>query len=224
LLLKKSIWIGFLSFQLLLLPNGITALAAPPENELNQYLAQIGWTKQQLMDYLNYYEIPLDELSSVADLKDVMGTPINDQNYHKLLTKYNLSDQELKNLLSQFGDSLENYTFIEDLNTSVDFYENHNNMMGEIQNELGKIGITEQEINKFFDYLSQVEEDNKSQLDKIQALDTRLEKFLDESDPTQLTNSEIDELAQILTQVFDLYEIQVKFKMNNKNFDLSNLL
>lgn len=77
---KKAIWVSLLSFQLVLLPNGANASAAPPDNELNQYLAQIGWTKQQLMDYLNYYEIPLDQIDTVADLKDVMGTPINDQN------------------------------------------------------------------------------------------------------------------------------------------------
>lgn len=221
---KKSIWIGLLSFQLLLLPNGPTVSAAPPENELNQYLAQIGWTKQQLMDYLNYYEIPLNEFNSVTDLKDIMGTPITKENYHELLTKYNLTDQQLKDLLSQFGDSLNDYKFIEDLDTSVDFYVNHGDIMGEIQDELGKIGITDQEINKFFDYLNQVEEDNKNQLDQLQMLDTRLQKFLDETDPTQLTEDEIDELAQILTQIFDLYEIQVKFKMNNKDITLNNLL
>jgi processed acidic surface protein len=52
----KALLICFLSFPFLF--NVPVAQAAPPENELNQYLAEIGWTKQELLDYLAYYEIP----------------------------------------------------------------------------------------------------------------------------------------------------------------------
>jgi processed acidic surface protein len=65
--------------------NVPSAQAAPPENELNQYLAELGWTKQELLDYLASYEIPLDDFSTLEDLKEIMGTPINSKNYQELL-------------------------------------------------------------------------------------------------------------------------------------------
>lgn len=100
------------------------AQAAPPENELNQYLVQIGWTKQELLDYLDYYEIPLEEFSTVEELKEILGTPINSKNLQELLTKYDLTEKELQDLMDHFGDNLNEYKFIEDLDASVEFYVN----------------------------------------------------------------------------------------------------
>ncbi|MGZ4162214.1 MAG: processed acidic surface protein, partial [Neobacillus sp.] len=72
---KKSLLIYLLSF--LLVSNVSSVSAAPPPKELNQYLAEIGWTKQELIEYLNYYEIPLDNFNTAAELKNMLGTPIN---------------------------------------------------------------------------------------------------------------------------------------------------
>ena len=212
-----------LSFQLLL-STGANALAAPPEKELNQYLAQIGWSKQDLLDYLNYYEMPLDAFDSVADLKEALGTPINAENLQDLLTKYQLSKSELNSLLSQFGDSLNDYKFIEDLDDSLAFYTNNNGLMGQLMNELAKIGVTKQETKSFFDYLTKVEENNKNQLDQMKALDVRIEQFLETADPTNLTDRQINELADILQNIFQAYEIEVKLKLNNKVITVKDLL
>lgn len=200
------------------------SLAAPQTNELNQYLAHLGWTKQDLLEYLSYYEIPLDEINSIESLKNILGTPINKNNYQQLLTKYNFTDKELQNLLNQFGDSFNHYKFIEDLDTALGFYTNHNEFMTGFKSELAKVRITEEEVEKLFGHLLQVEENNKTQLDKMQVLDNRMEKFLIALDPADLTSTDIDELVQILTEALDLYEIQVKFKMNNKNITLNQLL
>ena len=221
--LKKSLAMSLLSFQLLL-SIGANALAAPPEKELNQYLTQISWTKQDLLDYLNYYEMPLDAFDTVDDLKEALGTPINAENLQDLLAKYQLSKSELNSLLSQFGDSVNDYKFIEDLDDSLAFYTNNNGSMGQLMNELAKIGVTKQEIKKFFDYLTQVEENNKNQLDQMQALDVRMEQFLETADPTNLTDRQLNELADILQNLFQAYEIQVKLKLNNKAVTVKDLL
>lgn len=199
------------------------SLAAPPQDELNQYLAQLGWTQQDLENYLSYYEIPLDKINSVEELQSFLGTPINPNNYQQLLTKYNLTDNQLQSLLAQYGDSIDQYKFIEDLDTAVDFYKNHTNTLADIKSDLDKVGITQQEVTKLFGYLSQVEENNKNQLDKTQVLDTNLEDFLSTSDPANLTSNEIDELANIINEMIDLYDINVKFKMNNQNITLKQL-
>jgi processed acidic surface protein len=219
---KKTIFVPLVLF--LLLTNIKIATAAPPSNELNQYLSEIGWTKQDLVKYLNYYEMPLEGFSSVADLKSALGSPINAKNLQDLMNKYNLSSQDLNKLLNHFGDSLKAYKFISDLDNSVAFYKYRQVYMTKIKNELAQIGVSQQEVNKFFRYLSQVEENNKNQLDQMQLLDYQIEQFLTTTDPTQLNSEKANQLAQILTQTFNLYDIQVKFKINNKDVALNDLL
>jgi processed acidic surface protein len=220
--LKKTMFSCLLSC--LILANVQLVNAAPPENELNQYLAQIGWTRQELLDYLAYYEIPLDEFSTVEDLKLIMGTPINSKNFQELLKRYNLTEQELKNLMDHFGDSLADYKFIEDLDATVDFYVNHDEYMTSMESGLEDIGITEEETEKFFNYLAQVEENSKNQLDAMEAYDTQLEKFMNVENTADLTEEELDELVRILEESIALYEIKINFAVNNNNITLKELL
>nr|WP_263324483.1 processed acidic surface protein [Neobacillus sp. Marseille-Q6967] len=214
--------IGFLSFSLLFQVS--TAIAAPPEDELNQYLAEIGWSKQELLDYLAYYEIPLEEFNSVEELKEIMGTPINSTNFQELLVKYNLTEQELYELMNHFGDSVSEYKFIEDLDATVDFYVNHDTYMAEVEAELAAIGITEEETERFFNYLAQVEENNPNQLDQMAAIDTRMEKYLNVDNPALLSEAELDELVSLLEETIALYQINVKFAINNKDVTLKELI
>jgi processed acidic surface protein len=219
---KKIVMGAALSCQLLL--QAPLAMAAPPENELNQYLAEIGWTKEELLEYLDYYEIPLSDFASVEELKMVMGTPITPDNFQELLVRYHLTDVELHALMGHFGDSLEEYKFIEDLDAAVDFYVNHDEYMAETENEFEKIGITEEETERLFQYLTEVEERNKDQLDQAALLDARMEKFIDITDAAQLTDEELDELVDILNETVALYEISVKYTINNQEIALKELL
>ncbi|TWD90207.1 processed acidic surface protein [Neobacillus bataviensis] len=204
--------------------NVPSANAAPSETELNQYLAEIGWTKQELLDYLSYYEIPLDDFNTVEDLKDVMGTPINSQNFQELLTKYGLTEKEFNDLMDHFGDNVNDYKFIEDLDASVAFYVNYDEYMAETEKALGEFGITEEEAERFFNYLAEVEEKNKDQLDQIATNDTLWEKFLNVEDPSQLSDEDLNEMVQILEQTIALYEIKMSFKVNGQPVTLKDLL
>ncbi|WP_102345094.1 processed acidic surface protein [Bacillus sp. Marseille-P3661] len=220
----KFLKFGLILLLALYLSNVSIATAAPPEQELNQYLAEIGWTKQELLEYLDFYEIPLEEFESVEDLKWILGTPITAQNLQDMLNRYNMTESELKELLDHFGDSLAEYKFIEDLEAAVDFYVNHDEYMAEIENELAEMGLTEEETERFFEYLTQVEENNKNQLDQMEMLDYRLEQFSDISNTADLSDEELDELVQILTESEELYEIQVKYSTDNKEITLKELL
>jgi len=204
--------------------NVPAAQAAPPENELNQYLASIGWTKQDLMDYLDYYEIPLDDYSTVDELKEVLGTPINSKNLQEVLSKYGLTEKEFNDLMDHFGDSLNDYKFIEDLDASLEYYVNYDEYMAETENALSEFGITEEEAERFFNYLSEVEEKNKDQLDQIATNDTLWEKLLNIEDPTQLSDQDLDQLVQILEETIALYEVKVNLKADGKAVTLKDLL
>ncbi|WP_180960296.1 processed acidic surface protein [Neobacillus cucumis] len=207
-----------------ILMNVSSADAAPPENELNQYLAEIGWTRQDLQDYLDYYEIPLDDYNTVEDLKEVMGTPINSKNFQELLTKYGLTEKEFNDLMDHFGDNKSEYKFIEDLDAAVDFYVNNDEYMAEVESGLGEFGITEEEAERFFNYLAEVEEKNKNQLDQIMTNDTLWEKFANVEDPSQLSDADLDEVARILEQTIALYEVKMSFKVNGQAVTLKDLL
>ncbi|PFP23484.1 processed acidic surface protein [Bacillus sp. AFS073361] len=204
--------------------NVPSAQAAPSENELNQYLTEIGWTKQDLMDYLDYYEIPLDDFSTVEELKEIMGTPINSKNLQELLTKYGLTEKELNELMDHFGDNLNEYKFIEDLDATVEFYANYDKYMAEIESGLKEFGITEEEAERFFTYLTEVEEKNKDQLDQIATNDTLWEKVANVEDPSQLSDEDLDEMVRILEQTIALYEVKMNFKVNGQAVTLKDLL
>jgi len=198
--------------------------AAPPENELNQYLAGIGWTKQDLMEYLNYYEIPLDEFNTVEELKTILGTPINSTNFQELLKKYDLTEKEFNDLMDHFGDSKNEYKFIEDLDSTVEFYMNYDEYMAEIEDGLAEFGITEEESERLNNYLEAVEEKNKDQLDQMATNDTLWEKFANIEDPSQLTDEAVDEMIQILEETIALYEIKVNFLVDGKAVTLKDLM
>lgn len=218
----KQFLFCLLSFSFLF--NAPAAQAAPPENELNQYLAEIGWSKQDLLDYLAYYEIPLDDFSTVEELKETLGTPINAENFQELLNNYGLTEKEFNELMDHFGDSKNEYKFIEDLDASVDFYVNYDDYMAETEKALSEFGITEEESERFFNYLSEVEEKNKGQLDQITTNDTLWEKLMAVEDPSQLSDQDLDELVQILEEVIALYEVKVSMKADGKAVTLKDLL
>ncbi|SMQ86615.1 processed acidic surface protein [Bacillus sp. OV166] len=204
--------------------NVPSAQAAPPENELNQYLAEIGWTKQEFLDYVDYYEIPLNDYNTVEDLKEVLGTPINSNNFQDLLIKYGLTEKELNDLMDHFGDSVNEYKFIEDMDATVEFYINADKDMAEVEKALSDLGITEAEAERFFNYLAEVEEKNKDQLDQMATNDTLWENLMNVEDPSQLSAEDLDELVRILEQTIALYEVKVNLKADGQAVTLKNLL
>jgi processed acidic surface protein len=216
----KVMLFGLLTFPFLF---PVPSQAAPPENELNQYLAEIGWTKQEFMDYLDYYEIPIDDFNTVEELKEILGTPINSKNFLEMLTKYDLTEQQFNELMDHFGDSKNDYTFIEDLDASVEFYVNYDEYMAETELALEEFGITEEESERFFNYLSMVEEKNKDQLDQIAANDTMWEKFLTVEDPSQISDEDLDEMVRILEEIIALYEVKVNYQVDGKAITLKEL-
>jgi processed acidic surface protein len=217
----KAVLICLLTIPVLF--NVHSAQAAPLENEINQYIAEIGWTKQEFQDYIDYYEIPLDEYT-MADLKELLGPPINAKNFQDLLTKYSLTEKELNDLMDHFGDSVKEYKFINDLDSTVDFYIASNKGMADVEKALSDVGITEAETERLFTYLGEVEEKNKDQLDQMATNDTLWENLMNVEDPSQLGDEDLDELVRLLEQTIALYEVKVNFKADGQPVSLKDLL
>lgn len=217
----KAMLIGLLTFSFLF--SVPSAQAAPSKNEINQYIAEIGWTKQEFLEYIDYYEIPLDEYTMLS-LKELLGPPINPNNFQGLLTKYKLTEKELNTLMDHFGDSVNKYKFINDLDSTVEFYIEADKDMADVEKAISDMGITESEVERLFNYLAAVEEKNKDQLDQMATNDTLWENLMTVEDPSQLSDEDLDEMVRLLEQTIALYEVKVNFKADGKAVTLKDLL
>ncbi|TRZ38489.1 processed acidic surface protein [Niallia circulans] len=70
------------------------------DSEFEAFLAEIGWGKQDYLDYLESKGGSLDDYDSVIYL----GTPLTEESIRPLLTDYGITRVELNELLTEFGD------------------------------------------------------------------------------------------------------------------------
>jgi processed acidic surface protein len=184
-------------------------LAAINQQELEQYLESISWTMEDLNDYLADFDLTLADFETLDELKNMLGTPITPDNLNELLARYNLTQEELEALLGQFGETPQDYTFIEDLDMAVDFYLNHEKEMQEITDMLATIGFTEEEANRLFEHIMSLDEAALEQ--RMEGLDARFERFVNIEDPSQLTEAQEEELLAIWEELLAALEISPKF-------------
>ncbi|WP_226534910.1 processed acidic surface protein [Fictibacillus halophilus] len=98
------------------------------DQEFEAYLEEIGWEKQDFIDFIESKEWYLEDFESV----DELGMPLTEEGVQSVLNQYDLSREELNELLVEWGDIEEGqdvldspyYLFNEDLAASVDFYLN----------------------------------------------------------------------------------------------------
>jgi processed acidic surface protein len=116
-----------LSLSLGILP--VSALAIEPnDQEFEAYLEEIGWEKQDFIDFIESKEWYLEDFNSV----DELGVPLSEEGVQSVLKEFDLSREELNELLIEWGDIEEGqdvldspyFVFNEDLQSSVDFYLN----------------------------------------------------------------------------------------------------
>jgi processed acidic surface protein len=210
--LKKFIAL-FLSIGLCLNVNVVTGFAAPPQEQVDQLLSEIGWTQEDLQSYLDYYELTLDEFSTIEELDDFLGTPITDENLAELLAGYDMTRAELDTLLAGFGETVDDYVFIEDLDTSIDFYQNHDEYMEDSEDFLALMGLTEDEVDRFFNHLMAL--DQLTLEEQMVNVSARLEPFMELDPEAELTEQQIQELTSVWTEMLALLKIAPKYYLVN---------
>lgn len=116
-----------LSLSFGILPVSVFAIEQN-DQEFEAYLKEIGWEKQDFIDFIESKEWYLEDFESV----DELGMPLNEEGVQSVLKDFDLSREELNDLLVEWGDIEEGqdvldspyFLFNEDLETSVDFYLN----------------------------------------------------------------------------------------------------
>ncbi|MDM5316233.1 processed acidic surface protein [Fictibacillus sp. b24] len=159
----------------------------------------------------------IEDLESSVDYyingDDWEGTPINDENLQQLLNDYNLkSIEELKALLKENDDSLENYEYIEDLEWTVDFYINGDDYMDEeIADLFTQIDLTDEEMEKLFAHLETLNWEDPAFLDQMMLLADRMMAFEDFETADELSAEQVAELLSIFSEMKQLLQIETKY-------------
>lgn len=189
--------------------------ATPPQQEVNQILTEINWTEQQLIEYLDYYELTLDDFETGEDLRMVLGTPITPENLAGLLQQYEITRQEMDLVLAEFGETLEDYYFIEDLDVALNFYLDHEGEMAEIEEFLSLIGLTEEEVDALFTHFMELDEKKMEQ--QMENIMSRLDPYLMMDDMAELSEAQQDELISIFQEIMEALNLKAQFTLIDNN-------
>jgi len=192
-----------------------TTQAAPPQDEVNNILSEINWTQQQLTNYLEYYELTLDDFETGDDLRMILGTVITPENLAELLQQYEINRQKLDIVLAEFGESIEDYYFIEDLDVALNFYLDHDGEMAEIEELLSLIGLTEEEVDSLFTHFMELDEKKLEQ--QMETIMSRLDPYLKMDDITALTEEQQDEMIGLFQEIMDALNLKAQFTLVDNN-------
>lgn len=182
--------------------------------ELNDLLIENGDIEdgQDVLD--GTFIIFEEELSEFVDyyLNGWEGTPIDDENLQELLEYYEFETrEELENFLNENDDSINNYEFIEDLDSAVDMYVNGGEYADEISSLFTELGLTEEELEKLFDHLMTVDVEDPAFEEKLIHLSERMMAFEDFEAAEELTAEQIAELLHIFSEMLDLFKVETKY-------------
>ena len=212
--MKKIITTVLLAFILFVIYSQPT-YAAISQDELDQYLTQIGWTNEDLQDYLEYFEMSLEDYATIDELRAELGTPLTEENLAELLTTYGMSKDELNELLAGFGESVEDYLIYEELDASIDFYLNNEDYMLEAEDFLATVGLTEEEVDQLFTHFMALDE---TELEiRMEEIAAKLEPYATMDPDAELTEAQMNELAAAWAEIMSLLQLNPSYYLVNAN-------
>ncbi len=257
------------TISLMLVP--MTAFAAIEQSDLDAYLESIGWTQEMLEEELSYSDMTLDDFETIEELQQYIGKPLTEENLQEILANYEISREELNELLvesgelevdqdvievftiyeeldglvgfylevetetpiteeslqelldlyemtyeelvalfEENGDSIEAYEFIEDLEFSLIEYM-YGDELPNFEDLFTELGLTEAELEALFNHLMTLDIEDPALEQKMLELTDRMMALGDFETAEELTKEQIAEMASIMTEMFNLMELDAKF-------------
>ncbi|WP_078543485.1 processed acidic surface protein [Litchfieldia alkalitelluris] len=207
-------------------------------NELYDFLGPL-LTEEGLEELLVMYDITLEELEallveygeieegqSVLDaykfyneldwtiynyLEFENYTPINEENLQELLDRYALTYDELVALFEENGDSVDYYTYIEELDAMTDYYL----YATDFDEMLSEIGLTEDELMNLFDHLMTLDVEDPAFEAKLLELSDRLDAIESFETVDEISAEELAEIASVFTELLQLFQLDVQYYLVN---------
>lgn len=130
------------------------AFASPSEKEIETLASKLGWTTDDLEEYLTFKGLNVNDFDNIHLLEKQLGTPITPTNLEELLIQNSMTREELDILLAGFHETVENFWFLEDLEVAIDFYKNHEEKMLQLEEFLENIGFDDTEKQQFYGHLN----------------------------------------------------------------------
>ncbi|RFB15159.1 processed acidic surface protein [Bacillus sp. HNG] len=206
--MKKFLLVGVLFlFQLAYL--SVDVFAEVTTEDLKKYTTETGLTEDDLEDYLAVYDLSLKDFENVNELVSYLGEPVNNETIQTLLTKHNLNEEELQHILGGFGESVEDYLFIKDLDTTVDFYLNHAEVLVEAERMLSEVGLTEDEIDGLFLHFLSLNDINLEE--KMRSISSNLEQYFSYNNSEGLSSEQQKELLVMYDKMIEVFELQPRY-------------
>ncbi|MCE7793904.1 processed acidic surface protein [Salipaludibacillus sp. CUR1] len=201
------------------------ASASVNSQELTVYLKEIGWSQDELDEYLDFeWGLEVKDFESVEELKDFLGDVLTDELIEQLLADYEITRAELHTLLAEYGVTLEEIKFYDDLDFYVwDYYYDEewdswdyeewefDEDYSDLMDLFAQIGLDEDELIRLFEHLEYVIDNNPDFEDKLDKLFYRLIALGDFDTASELSAEQIAELLAINEELLNLMELEAVF-------------
>lgn len=201
--------------------------AAPSSSELEHYLKGLDWTQEDLVEYLDFYEVRIGDFEDMEDLKEFLGEPLTEDNLQELLEEYGWTLEETVEVLKENGELEEResipgvYTFYDDLAADLYFYS-MTPLTDETMNQLAE--SYEMTYEELIELLEQ-NDDSIDNYEYIEDLDSAVwyylygedvdDSYMDELfNDIGLTDEEMERLAEHFMEI-DLEDPSVLEKLEN---------
>ncbi|MFF2590379.1 processed acidic surface protein [Peribacillus butanolivorans] len=190
------------------------------QDELKAYLTEIRMTQVELEDYLAYYDLTLDELESVAELRDTLGPTVTPETLQNLLNEYEMTEEELTDLLIEYGELEEGESIIDTFHFIYDIEDliylemdyDEEDMLDLMDGLFTEIGLTDEELERFMNHLLPIVEDPGFE-DRLMAISDRMDQFEYFETIDELSAEQVAELLSIYNDLQSLLQIQFKFAL-----------
>ena len=183
--------------------------------ELNSLLEEFGDLDagEDLLD--GEFIIFMEELEESLDFYmnfEQDFTPITDANLALLLEDFGFaSKEELEQFLNSFDESLTDYEFIEDLESSIMFYQEEWLFDLDMENVFAEFGLTEQELERLLQHFDTLDYTNPQFEERLMALSERMIAIEEFSTITELSAEQIAELLSIYDEFMEIFEMEAKY-------------
>ncbi|MEK3808497.1 processed acidic surface protein [Bacillus sp. FSL H8-0547] len=199
--------------------------------QLNELLSENGDIEEGQDVLEGTYLIFAEDVDMYVDfyMNGWEGTPIDEKNLAELLGVYGFqSREELEQFLREHDDSIEHYEYIEDLDYSLDFYINGSEAEDAISDLFSEIGLTHEEIEAIFNFLSTLELDDPVIEEEMIELSERMMEFEEFESLNDLSAEQMAELLDIFKSMLDLLQINTDYYIvkdgNMKPVSLKSIL
>ncbi|WP_033829679.1 processed acidic surface protein [Bacillus andreraoultii] len=196
------------------------------DKNLAIYLKEISETRgmdvsqKEIEKLLVDYEMTLEEFATIEELKEFFGPVIKADlsNLDYFTDEYGISQDDLLQLLKLSGDDINNYIFIDDLESTYAFellLMDEEFVMELVKSFQGEFDLTDAEVERLKNHFMSIENDlaKPETIQRLEQLAKRMENFTDFEVATELSPQQLGELAAIWDELLSIFQLKAEYSL-----------